>query len=988
MKKSIGIFKRDLLRLLKNPIALAIAIGVAIVPCLYAWLNIAANWNPYENTSTIPVAVVSKDKPVEMAEMGKICVGDMMIEKLAENDKIGWTFPNSEEEALDNVRSGTYYAAIVIPEDFTNKLTGVLDGKTDKAHLKYYVNEKVNAIAPKVTDTGASTVETTIDSQFIAVAGQVIATKLGTVLDRLPGGLDKAADNIAAALGEARTALGNVDGQLDGLSKSLADAQASLTDASSKLGAMRGKGTEAGNAIDNALDSFDQTRTNANNLMLDIAAALSDGSSTVSSLSSQANYDISALAGDISYAQSQVNAAITQLENDLTDNEALTAKVTETLTVVKDLDPHGDSGAASTKTILEQQLTSELDVLVNISNSQASKLDELKAIASRLQAAADEVRSLSQSVDAKVQAATGTLQSAQAEAIGTDLNEVNVALDSFVGVATQLETAMRLVDPVVAQTVDVSTQLSNTLGQTNDAIASTRTSLGDLTSVVDSLTKELEVIRASEAWSLLRNMLSTNPEGVKDFLTAPVTVSENRLYPVKNYGTGVAPFFTSVAMWVGGIALVAVFKLEVDEEKVGRVRPWQAYFGRWFLFVLLGTLCAIICCAGDLLLGIQCDYPPAFFLAAIVASFAFVNVIFALSVAFKHLGKALAFTLIILQVPGSSGMYPIEMMPQFFKSIYPWLPFTYSNNAMREAIAGFYDGNYVYNLLMLLAFVIPSILVGVTARSHLVNINALFDRRLRETDHLMVTEPVAIEDDRFRLATVVKAMRDPQEYREIFDERSAAFEAAYPKLVARGVIALLAIPLALFALSLVFDAKLPLIAGLAVALIVIYVYIIVVEYFHDRIVRKRALTELSHQELEVVLENTLRDELMPYASIDAIVERRRKRQGQGKGVIGKVHKRVEERIAEKVEQRVHANDGNSNVPAESVPEDETGNVSTDVQAEETQVEGNQVDDVPTGNTQADDAPTDDDSTGEIRIQDAQTEDTQTEADASEGGDER
>ena len=289
---------------------------------------------------------------------------------------------------------------------------------------------------------------------------------------------------------------------------------------------------------------------------------------------------------------------------------------------------------------------------------------------------------------------------------------------------------------------------------------------------------------------------------------------------------------------------------------------------------------------------------------------------------------------------------------------------------------------------MLLAFVIPSILVGVTARSHLVNINALFDRRLRETDHLMVTEPVAIEDDRFRLATVVKAMRDPQEYREIFDERSAAFEAAYPKLVARGVIALLAIPLALFALSLVFDAKLPLIAGLAVALIVIYVYIIVVEYFHDRIVRKRALTELSHQELEVVLENTLRDELMPYASIDAIVERRRKRQGQGKGVIGKVHKRVEERIAEKVEQRVHANDGNSNVPAESVPEDETGNVSTDVQAEETQVEGNQVDDVPTGNTQADDAPTDDDSTGEIRIQDAQTEDTQTEADASEGGDER
>ena len=199
---------------------------------------------------------------------------------------------------------------------------------------------------------------------------------------------------------------------------------------------------------------------------------------------------------------------------------------------------------------------------------------------------------------------------------------------------------------------------------------------------------------------------------------------------------------------------------------------------------------------------------------------------------------------------------------------------------------------------------------------------------------------------------------------------------------------MLAIPLALFALSLVFDTKLPLIAGLAVALIVIYVYIIVVEYFHDRIVRKRALTELSYDELEVVLENTLRDELMPYASIDAIVERRRNRQSQGKGVIGKVHKRVEERIAGRVEQHIHASEGSDGVPAERMPEDEAGDVPTDAQAEETQTEGNQVENVPTGNGQVDDVQADDDPTGEIRIQDAQAEDTQTEADASEGGEKR
>ncbi|MBR3317912.1 MAG: YhgE/Pip domain-containing protein [Atopobiaceae bacterium] len=926
MKKSIAIFKRDLLRLLRNPIALAIALGVAIVPCLYAWLNIASNWDPYENTSTIPVAVVSEDKPVTMAEMGSICVGDMLIEQLADNDKIGWTFPKSEDEALENVKLGNCYAAIVIPADFTKNLTGVMEGKTNKAHLKYYANEKVNAIAPKVTDTGASTVETTIDEQFVAVAGEVIAEKLGSLADKLTVGVDEAAESIATALNEAHTALENVDGQLDGLSQKLENAQTSLGDASDKLKGLQGKGTEAGNAIGDALNGFDQTRTNARNLMVDISNAMGSGSSTISSLASQGTYDISSLAGDIGYAQSQVNAAITKLERDLTDNEALTTKVTETLTVVQSLDPQGDSGAADTKTLLEQQLSEERDVLVNISNSQSDKLDELRGIASRLEAAAEEVRGFSKNVDNKVQDATKALQNAQTEAIGTDLNEVDAALDSFVGVAKQLETAARLVDPVVSQTVDVATQLKNTLEQTNGALASTRASLGGLMASVDELTRELEVIRTSDTWTVLKGMATTNPAGVKEFLSAPVAVSENRLYPVANYGTGVAPFFTSVALWVGCIALVAVFKLEVDDEGVGKVRPWQAYFGRWLLFVLLAALCAVVCCTGDLLLGIQCDYPVLFYVSAIVASFAFVNVVFALSVAFKHLGKAIAFTLIILQVPGSAGMYPIEMMPPFFQAIGPWLPFTYSNNAMREAIAGLYGTNLAYNLFMLLLFVLPSILVGVTARSHLVNINSLFDRRLRETDHLMVSEVVPIEDDRFRLATVVKAMHDPQEYREIFEERSAAFEAAYPTLLARGVVALMVIPAALFVLALAIDDKLPLIAGLALALIAIYIYIIVVEYFHDRIIRKRVLTELSPEELEEVFTKTLRDELMPYASIDAIIERRRKR--RAKSVIGKVHQRVAQRI-EQADERGEAeadetNAGAANEAGEAAETTETG----------------------------------------------------------------
>ena len=167
LKKAFEVFRRDLRRIFRSPVALVVVIGIAVVPCLYAWINVLANWDPYENTSDVPVAVVNQDKAVTLESTGSVCAGDLMVDALKENTQIGWRFTD-EDEALEGVRSGRYYAAIVIPNDFTSHLTGVLSGNTEKAKLKYYVNEKVNPIAPKVTDAGASTIESQIDSKYIA----------------------------------------------------------------------------------------------------------------------------------------------------------------------------------------------------------------------------------------------------------------------------------------------------------------------------------------------------------------------------------------------------------------------------------------------------------------------------------------------------------------------------------------------------------------------------------------------------------------------------------------------------------------------------------------------------------------------------------------------------------------------------------------------------------------------------------------------------
>ena len=203
MRKAWQIFSRDLMRLLRNPVAVAVTIGVAIIPSLYAWFNILANWDPYENTSTVPIAVTIEDKGADIKDLGYTNAGDMIRERLEENDQLGWTFVDDENEAVEGVKAGKYYAAFVVPSDFTQDLADVLDGNTDKAHIAYYVNEKANAVAPKVTDTGSTTIDGQISNQFVEVVGKTVAEKLQgvnnvtwmeetsacTILERVQSGL-------------------------------------------------------------------------------------------------------------------------------------------------------------------------------------------------------------------------------------------------------------------------------------------------------------------------------------------------------------------------------------------------------------------------------------------------------------------------------------------------------------------------------------------------------------------------------------------------------------------------------------------------------------------------------------------------------------------------------------------------------------------------------------------------------------------------------
>ena len=145
MKNIFKIFISDVKRIFQNVVAVVVIMGLCVIPCLYAWFNIFSNWDPYgeSSTSNLKVAVVSEDEGVTVAGIS-VNIGSSVVEALQENKVMGWVFTETSDEAVDGVYSGEYYAALVIPDDFTEEMISFLGGQIEHPDIIYYENEKKN----------------------------------------------------------------------------------------------------------------------------------------------------------------------------------------------------------------------------------------------------------------------------------------------------------------------------------------------------------------------------------------------------------------------------------------------------------------------------------------------------------------------------------------------------------------------------------------------------------------------------------------------------------------------------------------------------------------------------------------------------------------------------------------------------------------------------------------------------------------------------
>lgn len=733
MRNIIAILKRDLSRIRGSVVALIVAVGLVIVPTLYAWFNIAGSWDPYGNTGNLKVAVANSDNGY-MSDLipVRVNIGDTVVSALRENDQLDWRFV-SESDAVEGVRSGEYYAAVVIPENFSSRMMTVFSGDAEHAEIVYYENQKANAIAPRVTDKAASTVRQQIDETFAKTISDVGLATTSSLLEFMDGDQIAAyAGNLSGTLAGAITTLRDASGSVDEFA-GLLQSSTGLLDSTSDL--LASAGTASKDA--EALVGDAKTGLSGMHDALDAAVAAINQSLK----DSAGDYDAAAKAIDEAFgaADAHVSLTVTQLR----DASADVAKRASDMRDVQDniLAVERDVEGSNLPEKLKAELVQKIDIVANtvgnVANQQELLAKHLSDAAASLETGAADARAKAQAVKDGIAGAKGNIGGVKDSYNATLKQQISDLSDAVADVARR---GSDMADDLGATVTDLShaaSALSDDLAGAHEVLAGASADLVSAADDLQRLKEGLDTAVTSGDLDRVRELIGSDPAALADALAAPVALDRQAVYHIKNYGSAMAPFYTTLSIWVAGIVLAAMLKANVDEADVkalGNPRLHELYLGRYAFFALLAFAQATLVCAGDLLFfGIQCEHPFQFMLVGWLAGFVFSNMIYTLTVSFGDIGKAIAVVLLVMQVAGSGGTFPIEMTADFFQAVYPFLPFTHAINAMHAAMAGAYGMEFWIELGTLSLYLIPSLALGLVFRRPVIRANRWIIEKLEET---------------------------------------------------------------------------------------------------------------------------------------------------------------------------------------------------------------------------------------------------------------
>lgn len=706
------IFLTDLKHLCSSFFVLVIAGGVAIIPALYAWMNIYSNWDPYGNTGNIKMAIVSNDEGYRDDTGEFHNTGSQVLESMKDNTAINWQFPKTEKEAIDGVKDGKYYGALVIPKGFTNSMYNVFLENVDRPSITFYQNQKMNPVANKITDTVVEKVQTNINNQFIGVLTETVFQDANHISEDLKK--DGGFDEIMGHMTEVRDEMKQYQVMINKIVSSNAALTKAIDSADSEVSQIGKNAENTAKALDHSADNISKTELTIDSYTNNVNASLNTVQTTLGNMA--AVMDSAVLSGDV---KQMTDAAAKSALDAQTVHENLSALEQTIIAAAGGSSPDAEE---QMKAIKEQAAAVEKS-LVNIATQYASA----KTAAAAKQAEAAAAQGLRE--------ATTQVQNLQGEYNNTLMPAMKTALDSVDQTMTGAANVMRSMSLTVAGMGDVFGSLQLTIDSANTSLTNTSLVLDSLVERLDNTIDAVNEAKDDEKVKTLINTLSGDPNLYASFFSSPVEIQSNVIYPVENYGSSVAPFYTTLAIWVGALILTAILKVNPNKKLFPGANQVQLFFGRYLTFLFMTIVQTTVTVLGDLyLLEIQCPNPFRFWVAGVITGLTFSILIYSLVVAFQDVGKALAVVMVVIQIAGSSGTYPIELLPEFFQRVYIFFPFPYAINAMRECIGGMYGHNYVFYLVELAIFIPVSLVIGLLLRKPLHGLTHYMEKRMRDTE--------------------------------------------------------------------------------------------------------------------------------------------------------------------------------------------------------------------------------------------------------------
>ena len=702
MKNIIEIFRNDIKEVFRKTNTWIIIVGLIFLPSMYAWPNILSSWDPYGHTNNIKVAVTSEDAGATV-DGKELNLGNSLVEGLKNNKNLDWQFVSNKEEAENGVRIGDYYASIVVPKNFSQDMTSVSRTEPKRATIEYTVNEKINAISPKITNSGASAIANNISKNFVETANGIIFQKLheaGIKFEENLPSIEKAKEEIFK------------------LNDNFSTYESTLSELIGKVE----YGYNILNNVQNTLPEIDRVATNS--IMIADKAGITINN--IQGFNERLLPIINNHLNVVEEVSKEANIIAKELQQKPDKTEEIKARQkaldsrlqasTERLQLVKNIFEYFNK--LSNERLFNNQLErvttllNDITTIKEVNNNIYNKMDHYDEIADTVK---EEFVNRSARINEVSSNMNSKLNVEVAPLISQVLSKAEVNIDKVSGIIAGAQGELPAVERKLSET---EVKISNAYGK----LLSLQAQMPSAKSKIQKLTDEIKKADSGIDKNQLFNLLKVDYKQQAEFFANPVKLQENKLYHIENYGSAMTPFYTVLSIWVGSLLMSSLLTTKVEDEE-NKYKPYQKYFGRGLLFVIISLFQTLIITLGDMyVLGTQATSPYRFVIYALLISLLFSSIIYTIVCILGNVGKAVCIVLLVLQLGSSGGTFPIQMTSEFFQALYPKVPFTYSIGLLREAVGGVYIPAVERDIKILFIYLIVvlvggAILVSLKARS-------------------------------------------------------------------------------------------------------------------------------------------------------------------------------------------------------------------------------------------------------------------------------